>query len=162
MGWNDVNPNAVLCGSTVKATALLDVETDKILYQCNTQVAVPLNGLLFANKSCKFFTLSNSGNIELWDPRMKALAMYCDDNKHVDDSCTINYAMDVCGNSYEDTRLTCVSRIEKRVVFYEARQLKKPFTSVPMDHRLETSNDKHLCIKVMQCMLLYTIYILYS
>lgn len=160
--WSDSHPSAVLCGSTVKTAALLDVETNKILYQCDTQELFPLNGLLFATSSSNFFTLSNNGNIELWDPRMKALAMHCGNNVidlPVDYSGSINYAMDVCGGSYEDTRLTCVSRLEKQVVFYELRQWKVPLASIPMDHRPKISVNKQLCIKVMYCVQLYIVII---
>ena len=101
--WNESHPSAVLCGSTIKTAALLDVEKDKILYQCDTQTVAPLNGLLFAIDFYKFITLTNSGSIELWDSRMKALAMYCDDKNDFTASYsdTTNYAMDVCGSSYE-------------------------------------------------------------
>ena len=149
--WNESHPSAVLCGSTIKTAALLDVEKDKILYQCDTQTIAPLNGLLFAIDSYKFITLTNSGSIELWDPRMKALAVHCDNiitNHGISD--TRNYAIDVCGSSYEGAKLTCVSRQEKQVVFYELRQWKKPYASILLDHGPQTSSNKQpkLCVKV--------------
>ena len=150
--WNESHPSAVLCGSTTKTAALLDIEKDKILYQCDsTPTFAPLNGLLFAIDSYKFITLSNNGSLELWDPRMKALAMHFDNKNDLTASYsdTVNYAIDVCGNSCEDTKLTCVSRQEKQVAFYELRQWKKPFASILLDHGPQTSNNKHLCVKVM-------------
>ena len=149
--WNDIDPSVVLCGSTVKTVALVDVETDKILYKCDTQAVAPLNGLLFAMKSPQFLTLSNNGSIELWDPRMKTSAIHCDNKNDVsvDYSSTMNYAMDVYGSSHEDTKLACVSRLEKQVVLYELRHWGKPVASIPLDHQPSTCNNKQLCIKVM-------------
>jgi len=150
--WNDDYPNAILCGCTLNSVGLLDVEVDKILYSCDTQVMAPLNGLSFASEACEFFTLSNNGGIELWDTRMKTLAMYCADKNNqtiVNNDGTINYAMDVCGSSYEDSKLACVSRLEKHVVLYELRQWKKPFASTPLGNTPETRNNKYLCIKVI-------------
>ena len=146
MCWNDNHPSAVLCGSTTKTAALVDVEEDKILYQYCTQASVPLNGLLFAGNSCKVLTLSNNGSIELWDPKMKGSAIMRENNT-TDYSATVNYAMDVCGSSYEDTKLTCVSIPDKQVVFYELRQWKKPFASIQLDHG-QIGNNKHLSVKV--------------
>lgn len=149
--WNDNHPTAVLCGCTLNSVALLDVEVDKTLYHCDTQVIAPLSGLLFASEAHKFFTLSNNGGIELWDTRMKTLATYCDDKNDltIDHGGTINYAMDVCGNSYEDSKLACVSRLEKQVVLYELRQWKKPLASIPLGHGPKTSDNKYISIKVM-------------
>ena len=157
--WNDSHQSAILCGCTVMTAALLDVEMDKILYLCSTQTAVPLNGLLFANESSNFFTLSNNGSIELWDPRMKAEGLRHGNTEDVsmDYSSNMNYAMDVCGSSYENTQLACVSRLEKRIVFYELRQWKKPLASISLDYSLETGVNKHLCVKVMFISIVYNI-----
>ena len=134
----------------MKTAALLDVEQDKIVYQCNTQAVAPLNGLSFASNSHKFFTLSNNGSIELWDPRMKALDCDSENNLDVDCGDSLNYAMDVYGSSCEDTKLACVSRQQKQIVFYELRQWKKPFASISLDLGPHTSDNKHLCVKVTQ------------
>lgn len=148
MCWNDSQPNAILCGSIVNSTILLDVETDHILYQCKDDT-VPLNGLAFTSGSHKFFTLSNNGSLKLWDPRIKVLAMHYNKDLAVNYIDMINYAMDVCGSSREDTMLTCVSKLETEATFYELRQWKKPFASISLAHYPEAhNNNKHLCVKV--------------
>ena len=153
LSWNDSRPSAILCGCTVKTAALLDMEMDKILFQCSSQTVAPLNGLLFVSESSNFFTLSSNGSIELWDPRMKPLGLHNGNTEDVtmDYSSTVNYAMDVCGSSYEDSKLACVSRLDKQVAFYELRQWKKPLASISLDYSLLTRSgiNKHLCVKVM-------------
>ena len=88
---------------------------------------------------------------------MKALAMHFDNKSNLTTNYSdiMNYAMDVCGSSYDDTKLTCVSRQEKQVVFYELRQWKKPFSSIQLDHGPKTSCNKHICIKVSELCSLY-------
>lgn len=150
MCWNDSHSSVILCGSTVKTAVLLDVEVDKILYQCDKQALVPLNGLLFADESQKFFTLSNNGSIDLWDPRTKPVAMHYDDD--VKDASSVDimyYAMDVSGNSCQDAKLTCVSRLDKQVAFYELRHWKQPLALITLDNIPETRDSKRLCVKVI-------------
>ena len=84
---------------------------------------------------------------------MKLLSLHNDNTEDVtmDYSSTVNYAMDVCGSSYEDSKLACVSRLDKQVAFYELRQWKKPLASISLDYSLLTRSgiNKHLCVKVM-------------
>ena len=132
------------------SAALVDLEKNAIVYQSSGELAVPLNGLAFTCKgSDNFFTLTCTGSIELWDPRVKSVVMQ-QENK--DDSyfyAGVNFAMDVCGDNCEDTKLMRVSRLDEHIAFYDIRQWTKPVSSsFLLCHGGKNNHNKHLCAKV--------------
>lgn len=132
------------------SAALVDIEKNVIIYQSSGELAVPLNGLAFTcNSSDNFFTLTCSGSIELWDPRVKGVVMHQENKDDGNFNTGVNFAMDVCGDNCEDAKLMCVSRLDECIAFYDTRQWTKPVSSLSLagDVR-KTTHNKHLCVKV--------------
>jgi len=134
----------------VGSAALVDVEKNAIVYQSSGELDVPLNGLMFTCKcSDSFFTLTCTGSIEFWDPRVKGVIMQIGSTDNSYFNAGVNFAMDVCGDNCDDTKLMCVSRLDECIAFYDIRQWTKPVSSLSIVGDLrKTIHNKHLCVKV--------------
>jgi len=147
--WSDNNPTIIISGCTVNSAALLDVEKNVLTYRC-CGVDMQLNGLAFTCKtSNNFFTLSCDGSIKLWDPRVKGDLLQQESKDDSDFNTGINFAMDVYGDNCEDAKLTCVSRLDECIAFYDVRHWTKPVLSSPLPcDGGKNCHRKHLCVKV--------------